>query len=236
MSRPDLTTLLASPRVVATVHRPEDLPPIAADSIDPATCDILEFRLDNLRDHLDEAESAMKATPFPCLITARHPAEGGTGELSAERRLEMLKRFLPLATLVDVEVQSLDEMTDVIEQANADDVGVIASAHNFEKPMTQPELESISEAVYESKADIVKVAMVLETMLDLSSLLVLTSTLTSAGSHIASMGMGPLGKISRLTLAAAGSCLNYGYLSEPNAPGQWAAAELKRLLAEILKS
>jgi 3-dehydroquinate dehydratase-1 len=45
--------------------------------------------------------------------------------------------------------------------------------------------------------------------------------------------MGPLGKLSRLVLAKAGSCLNYGYLNTPNAPGQWPAARLKTLLEEI---
>jgi 3-dehydroquinate dehydratase-1 len=34
-------------------------------------------------------------------------------------------------------------------------------------------------------------------------------------------------------LARAGSILNYGYLQTPNAPGQWPARELQRLLAEI---
>jgi 3-dehydroquinate dehydratase-1 len=47
------------------------------------------------------------------------------------------------------------------------------------------------------------------------------------------MGMGPLGKLSRLTLATAGSCLNYGYLQHPNAPGQWPAKELMRLYGEL---
>ena len=45
------------------------------------------------------------------------------------------------------------------------------------------------------------------------------------------MGMGKFGKASRLALAKAGSVLNYGYLDCPNAPGQWEATELKRLLA-----
>ncbi len=47
------------------------------------------------------------------------------------------------------------------------------------------------------------------------------------------MGMGPLGKLSRLVLAKAGSCLNYGYLRVANAPGQWEAAELGALLGRI---
>jgi 3-dehydroquinate dehydratase-1 len=47
------------------------------------------------------------------------------------------------------------------------------------------------------------------------------------------MGMGPVGKLSRLVLAKAGSVLNYGYLLEANAPGQWPAWELKSLIDQI---
>jgi 3-dehydroquinate dehydratase-1 len=44
------------------------------------------------------------------------------------------------------------------------------------------------------------------------------------------MGMGPLGRVSRLLLGQLGSTLNYGYLDSATVPGQWSAAELKRLL------
>ena len=47
------------------------------------------------------------------------------------------------------------------------------------------------------------------------------------------MGMGVFGKVSRLALAKAGSALNYGYLDRPNAPGQWEARELKKLISQI---
>jgi 3-dehydroquinate dehydratase-1 len=48
------------------------------------------------------------------------------------------------------------------------------------------------------------------------------------------MGMGPLGKVSRLVLGAAGSRLNYGYLDKPQVPGQWPAAELAQRLREVV--
>ena len=47
------------------------------------------------------------------------------------------------------------------------------------------------------------------------------------------MGMGTFGKISRLLLAQAGSVLNYGYLDQPNASGQWEAVLLQKRLAEL---
>jgi 3-dehydroquinate dehydratase len=47
------------------------------------------------------------------------------------------------------------------------------------------------------------------------------------------MGMGAYGKVSRLVLAQAGSCLNYGYLGTANASGQWPVSVLKARIAEL---
>ena len=44
------------------------------------------------------------------------------------------------------------------------------------------------------------------------------------------MGMGTLGPESRRLAADAGSVLNYGYLVEPNAPGQLSALEIRERL------
>jgi len=46
--------------------------------------------------------------------------------------------------------------------------------------------------------------------------------------------MGTFGKLSRVTLAAAGSVLNYSYLEKAQVPGQWPAALLKERLAELV--
>lgn len=225
----DLTSFLAVPRVVATVHRAEDLD----CRIPPETCDLLEYRLDNLRDHLAAAEHSLAASALPCLITARHPAEGGAGDLDVAARRHLLLRALPHAALIDVELRSLVELADVVDAARRAGVGVVASYHDFEKT---PELSALAAAINEGKAagaDVVKIAIRLHSMADLSALAVLTEKTSAAGIRLSTMGMGPLGKVSRLVMAAAGSCLNYGFLQEPNAPGQWPAGQLRERLREI---
>lgn len=229
-----LPQFLHSPRVVATVHRPEDLFSLAKTSVGPETCDLLEFRLDNLRNHLDAAAAAISASPLPCLITARHPAEGGAGSLDDVARTDLLLRFLPSAQLVDVEVRSLTALAEVIEAARQAGQGVVASCHDFGKTLPRAELEEAITAARAGGADAVKVAMTLNSMEDLGTLAALTESVVSGGFPMSCMGMGRFGKVSRLVLAAAGSCLNYGYLQEPNAPGQWPAAELKRLISEVV--
>jgi hypothetical protein len=47
------------------------------------------------------------------------------------------------------------------------------------------------------------------------------------------MGMGDLGKVSRLVLPLAGARLVYGYLDRPQVEGQWPAAVLAARLAEL---
>lgn len=111
---------------------------------------------------------------------------------------------------------------------------MIASCHDFQKTLPLSDLESAIVATQAGFADVVKIAMTLNSMSDMTILLLLTEATVASGQKISSMGMGRFGKVSRLALAAAGSCLNYGFLHEPNAPGQWPAAELKRLIGELL--
>jgi 3-dehydroquinate dehydratase-1 len=66
-----------------------------------------------------------------------------------------------------------------------------------------------------------------------SDIFVLAAMIETSPIPVSAMGMGPVGKLSRLVLARAGSILNYGYLQTPNAPGQWPATELKRLIGEV---
>ena len=51
---------------------------------------------------------------------------------------------------------------------------------------------------------------------------------------LASMCMGPLGPVSRLLCAQAGSVLNYGFLgSNETAPGQWSAKRLSESIRSL---
>ncbi len=218
--------------VVATVTSPSDLAFLATKSASPLI-DVFEFRLDNLADHWGEAEKVAGKLAKPVLITARHPDEGGHHQLSENQRLELLRRFLPVASLLDIEVRTLRESSfalNVIQEAAAGEVSVIASFHDFEKTPAESDLRETVQIARESGAQVAKIAVYLDEMEKLFDLATLTS---DTYFPVSSMGMGPLGKLSRLVLAKAGSVLNYGYLQEPNAPGQWSAEALKKLINEL---
>jgi hypothetical protein len=47
------------------------------------------------------------------------------------------------------------------------------------------------------------------------------------------IGMGPLGTETRVAFSLVGSCLTYGYLDKPSAPGQMSAARLVERLRNL---
>lgn len=227
--RPDLSI----PRTVATVTRTEDLAFLASGGT--PGCDLLEFRLDDLSGCGQQLDEALSATPRPALITARRPDEGGKGALAPEARLALYHRYLPQASLVDTEVASLSDAAFSAFPAEVRGAGalLVASFHDFSGFPGRDVIAGKIAAAREGGADIAKVAVVVNTMDELFTLVVLVESEVAAGRLISAMGMGPLGKLSRLVLAKAGSCLNYGYLQVPNAPGQWSAEELGKLLASM---
>lgn len=223
-----------SPKTVATVTTDDDLTQLS-DIESVVDFDILEFRFDNLFAHKSAATNLVKTLQTPILGTVRAPEEGGSNSLTPAKRIELYSEILPLLELVDTEIESLSlpEFADFAVQVQGREVPLIASFHDFE---TFPGAATVAEKMdkaFELGADIAKVAIYLETMKDLFSLVELVETHRSAGRLVSAMGMGPLGKISRLVLAKAGSCLNYGYLQHPNAPGQWSARELRGLISEF---
>ena len=158
---------------------------------------------------------------------------GGVGNLGAGERQQLLKRFLAKADVVDLELRSAGEsftLRDFVDEARAEGAAVVGSMHDFKRMPPMGDLKAAVKLATEIGVDVLKVAVVVEQMKDIFDL---ASWVTAAEMPISAMGMGSLGKLSRLVLARAGSVLNYGYLRVPNAPGQWPATELRRLIDEI---
>ncbi len=217
------------PNVVATVHTEKGLR-MATDLVS-GDVDIIEFRLDALVQRVDEIEDILRSLKVPALLTARHPAEGGMNRLTLATRRSLLMRLQPLALLVDVELRSVKSFLDVIAAAKSRGVKVVVSDHHFGKTPPLANLLKRERAAFQAGADIFKLATNTTRVCDFTALLDFISQ--NKPRPRAVMGMGVFGKVSRLTLAKAGSVLNYGYLDKPNAPGQWEARELKKLISQI---
>lgn len=194
-------------------------------------CDLVELRLDLLGLPASEIRAAVANCPVPLLLTARHPAEGGQGSEKAAERAAMIEPLLDLAGLIDIELRSVMEMKPLIDKARAHGVPVVGSFHDFQATPGDEVLEGAISFAENVGIDAVKIATFINTPDDLLRLAKLVTTKRRL--RLSVMGMGTWGRVSRLLLAKCGSLLNYGYLGDSNAPGQWPAAQLKTLLAEI---
>ncbi len=196
-----------------------------------AACDVIELRLDTLKLPVADVRAALAGSATPVLLTARHPAEGGQGSEDAAGRRALLEPLLDLASLMDVELRSALELRPLVQKAQGLGVRVIGSFHDFQATPGDEILRGAIQFAQPAGLDAVKIATFLNSPADLTRLIALTAEPHRL--RLSSMGMGPLGRVSRLVLAKCGSLLNYGYLGEANAPGQWPAPRLKELLAEL---
>lgn len=214
---------------VATAHTAAGLRQAAG--LRKGAFDLVEVRLDCLLRHRALLAECLPALRIPVLLTARHPAEGGANMLAADARRELLQQFLPWASALDVELRSIATMRVLIELATRRGIPSVLSYHNFRTTPPLSRLRSIVSAARKGGASIVKVATALRGASGFARLLLLQAAEGRRG--LATMGMGPLGRASRLALAAAGSRLNYGYLDRPQVPGQWPAERLRDLIGEV---
>jgi len=228
-----ITGLLQStePLVVAAISDATTLLDLASNPPESPPCDVIELRLDAIHLSIEELIFNAKKLTKPLLITARDPEEGGQGNLDLKQRTALLSAVLPLAGLMDVELRNVPDMIALIRKAQNQRVAVIASFHDFNSTPSEEVLRGAVDFGLQFKMDAVKLATQLRSPDDLARLLhVLTA---EKRLPLSIMGMGPLGRVSRLLLAKCGSVLNYGYLGTPNAPGQLPARRLKELIQEL---
>lgn len=196
-----------------------------------AACDLIELRLDTLQLPEADLRAALAGNAIPVLLTARHPAEGGEGPAEAAGRIALIEPLLDLASLIDIELRSAQEMRSLVQKAQGRGVRVVGSFHDFQATPGDEVLQGAIGFAQPAGLDAVKIATFLNSTEDLTRLIRLASAPQRL--RLSCMGMGPLGRVSRLVLAKCGSLLNYGYLGEANAPGQWPAARLKAILADL---
>ena len=212
--------LLNRPNVVGVIHTTTGF---AAARRTPL--DAVEVRADMLPQPPSPGQIA--ALPLPAILTARRHDAGGARPLSDSERLALYLELLPSAAAVDIEGRSLAAFGGLVEAARKARKTVIVSYHDFEGTPTSARLKAWVTRARKGGADVVKIATVTESPGSVARLLTL---LDGSPAPLAVMGMGTLGRASRLLFARAGSVLNYGWLAEPQVRGQWSAPDLRDLL------
>ncbi len=194
--------------------------PTRADEL----CDIVEVRLDltgETPDWLNQCRTIMQGAR-PVLLTIRMKAEGGQWAGDEARRLELFKKGLAEVAAVDVEWRS-SIARDVCDLARAAKKAAIVSFHDF---AVTPPLKDLEDVVTKAQqiGSIVKIVTMTNTTADVATLRALLEKKWTV--PLCVMGMGAHGAETRVEFPKLGSCLAYGYLDKPLAPGQTSAAEL----------
>ena len=217
------------PFVVGTVTSPRWKLPKGKKKLD---CDVVELRLDqmpSLTDWLSRGE-VIEAAGVPVIVTVRHASEGGAWTEADTARVPLYDLALRHLSAVDVELQS-SIVKEVCALAKQRRKCCIVSFHDFKKTPPLSELKRVA-ARAQKLGSIIKVTTMTHTEADVETLRRFLACKWTK--PICVMGMGPLGRATRVEFPKLGSCLTYGYLDEPAAPGQLSAAQIvKRLRAAL---
>ena len=193
--------------------------------------DLCELRIDILEPCSAGMRDLAGALPIPRVVTVRDPAEGGLNHLSEARRSELFDEWFTLSDYIDLELKNLARFSRLAGRAQAAGKQIIVSLHDFDRT---PSLDELATALDKSKgipSRIFKIACKVTCWNDVKVLSEFLEKHQEA--PIAVMGMGPLGKLSRILFAGLGSELAYVSLGQAVAPGQWPADKFRLLLSEL---
>jgi 3-dehydroquinate dehydratase-1 len=155
------------------------------------------------------------------------------GKIKDVERVEILKIAIESgATYVDIEYEATsDYKNDLIDFAHKHQCDVIISYHNYERTPELEELEAIVRNCYSQGADLAKIATHVNMNRDNSKIL----ALYRAPGRLVAVGMGDLGRISRIVAPFLGAEFTYASLNESatTAPGQISFEKLSQFILEI---
>lgn len=216
----------------------------------PRVADLVEWRLDQLRDHRNPTylrEVVAKVAPaikLPWLATCRSAAQGGGSRMSPTHQLETMKMLVKAgASALDIEDDFLFA-TPALEYARAHGVVSVLSRHYFSveeaQKMDQERIYNWLEAAHKRGAQVAKLALTISSG---QHLLAAFSAMenyykdTAGKRRFMVLGMGTIGTASRLVGGVFGNCATFAALpgSEPSAPGQVAASIQADVLAALGK-
>ena len=224
-----MLTKARKPSIVAVIASLRDFDDIS--SISSRSFDLCELRIDKLFPSSDDLPRRVRELPFPKIATVRDPLEGGANSIPESTRLSLFERWLPVCNFIDVELRNLSRFSKLIQEAESTGKEVIVSFHDFAKTPKLEELQEMFDRSGRVPNRIFKVATTVSHWSDVEILIHLIQD--NPEFRVAAMGMGALGKLSRLALARLGSCLAYGSLGAAVVPGQWPVTRLSDLLSEM---
>ena len=216
-------------RVIGVIASENDLEAVLGEA--GKFIDLCELRIDILESCSERFRDLAGVLTIPRVVTVRDPAEGGLNHLSEARRYELFEEWFTLSDYIDLELRNLARFSRLAGRAEAAGKRIIVSLHHFDRT---PSIEELATALDKSKGPPSRIFKIACKVTCWNDLKVLSEFLEKhQETPIAVMGMGPLGKLSRILFAGLGSELAYVSLGQAVAPGQWPADKFHLLLSEL---
>ncbi|MCK5879945.1 MAG: type I 3-dehydroquinate dehydratase [Holophagae bacterium] len=187
----------------------------------------VEFRLETLSVSMEEAGDLFSIAEKSIATCRPRP------QLETRRKLLLETGLKNGADFIDIEIDAkdhlLEEMGETVRKSGSK---LIVSYHNFEKIPEEPKLIEVYEKAREHDADIIKIACAVHSHEDNIRLLSLCVQYPS----VLAIGMGPLGRLSRILAPIVGS-VPFTFACPDDqpatAPGQLPYKRMKQLHMEF---
>ncbi|HZK04929.1 MAG TPA: type I 3-dehydroquinate dehydratase [Actinomycetaceae bacterium] len=205
--------------------------------------DAVEWRIDYLEDApsigpvLETAALLASRSRLPVLATFRTAAEGGEKPIDDSDYRDLLLALVGSGSVaaVDVEFSRGDHVSrPVIAAANDAGLTVVVSYHDFAGTPPAAEIAARLDAMGESGADVLKLAVMAGSPEDVLTLMQATHAASlRIDRPLITVSMGDLGVLSRVAGGLVGSSATFAKVGPASAPGQVPAGELAPVLAAL---
>ncbi|HMK61241.1 MAG TPA: type I 3-dehydroquinate dehydratase [Dissulfurispiraceae bacterium] len=207
---------------------------LAVDSDVMDSVDIVELRVDMF----DSIETGHVKNVFrevrarynkPIIATVRDVREGGAKEI--RDRAGLYRIVVPMADLVDVEIQFGDLISEARKLCSTFKKLLIGSYHNFDATPDAADLGKVVERGKGFGADIVKIAVKANSNDDLLRLI--KFAMKHPDKRLITISMGDKGLPSRIFTPLLGSPITFGYINTASAPGQLSVREMMAIFRKL---
>ncbi|MCH4171467.1 MAG: type I 3-dehydroquinate dehydratase [Lactobacillus sp.] len=237
---PQVPTQVAVPITATTL--PEVLE--QGQAISSSTADLAEWRLDYLPGDTGEASLKQTGTDLQTalhkqhkglLVTLRTKAQGGNFTGDGEAYLTQLQFLLQqgLGDALDLEWTTDPEWRrQILKASDLLGVPVVLSHHDFKATPSLAALQDQLTQMATLKPALLKIAVMPQSTADVLTILQVAQwAATTLEAPLAIMGMGTLGKLTRVSGNLFPSALTFATLDQASAPGQISLARTQEILA-----
>lgn len=192
--------------------------------------------IESIRSMLKVLRAAVEELPI--IFTLRTKEQGGEAELSSEQYEYICTEAVASGQIDAVDIE-YPQRTVFVEgsgfwkRAFERNVRTILSMHFWKKMPEQEEWFELLNAMQESPADLIKVAVMPKDEKDVHRLSSWAAVFRQAGNRkpMIVIAMSEMGRVSRIEPQRFGSAMTFAYVDKPSAPGQIEIGELKTLLS-----